>query len=153
MHTKTERYNGYSILLWLLYLRNYRDIEVSVEPDIGILALLVLNCAKCSGCFNKRFGNKIYTGKIKSHERRMGPFKVNGREFTVILKLLEYQGASKGFDETVESLSIVDKKGEVHYQKSFDVEYRNGSFAESLGINVYALDRGEKGDSSMNQEG
>ena len=76
----------------------------------------------------------------------MGPFKINEREFTVIFKLVKYQGASKGFDETVESLSIVDKEGEVHYQKSFDVEYGNGRFAESVGICAYALDSmGKKG--------
>ena len=75
----------------------------------------------------------------------MGPFKINDTEFTVILKLMKYQGASKGFDETVESFSIVDKEGDVHYRKSFDVEYGNGRFAESVGISAYALDsRGRK---------
>ena len=94
----------------------------------------------------KDLDRKICTGKIESHERRMGPFKINEREFTVIFKLVKYQGASKGFDETVESLSIVDKEGEVHYQKSFDVEYGNGRFAESVGICAYALDSmGKKG--------
>jgi len=94
----------------------------------------------------KDLDRKICTGKTESHERRMGPFKINEREFTVIFKLVKYQGASKGFDETVESLSIVDKEGEVHYQKSFDVEYGNGRFAESVGICAYALDSmGKKG--------
>ncbi len=94
----------------------------------------------------KDLDRKICTGKIESHERRMGPFKINEREFTVIFKLVKYQGASKGFDETVESFSIVDKEGDVHYQKSFDVEYGNGRFAESVGICAYALDSmGKKG--------
>ena len=88
----------------------------------------------------KDLDRKIYIGKIKSHERRTGPFKINEREFTVILKLIKYKGGSKGFDETVESFSIVDKEGEVHYQKSFDVEYGNGRFGESIGIWAYALD-------------
>jgi len=94
----------------------------------------------------KDLDRKICTGKIESHERRMGPFKINEREFTVIFKLVKYQDASKGFDETVESFSIVDKEGDVHYQKSFDVEYGNGRFAESVGICAYALDSmGKKG--------
>lgn len=88
----------------------------------------------------KDLDRKIYTGKIKSHERQLGPFKINEREFTVILKLMKYQGAPKCFDETVESFSIVDKKGKVHYQKSFNVEYSNGSFAESIRIWAHALD-------------
>lgn len=107
------------------------------------LFLIMLNAQDAP---TKDLDRKIYTGKIKSHEKRMGPFKINERGFTVILKLMKYQGASKGFDETVESFSIVDKEGEVHYQKSFDVEYGNGRFAESVGICAYALDsRGRKG--------
>jgi hypothetical protein len=94
----------------------------------------------------KDLDRKIYIGKIKSHESRMGPFKIFEREFTVILKLMKYQGASKGFDETVESFSIVDKEGEVHYQKSFDVEYGNEGFAESIGVSAYTLEsKGRKG--------
>jgi hypothetical protein len=88
----------------------------------------------------KDLDRNIYTGKIKSYESRLGPFKVNEKEFTIILKLMKYQGASKDFDETVESFSIVDKEGEVHYQKSFDVVYGNGRFAESVGISAYGLD-------------
>jgi hypothetical protein len=101
------------------------------------LFLIVLNAQDAP---TKDLDRKIYTGKIKSHERQLGPFKINEREFTVILKLMKYQGAPKCFDETVESFSIVDKKGKVHYQKSFNVEYGNGSFAESIGIWAHALD-------------
>jgi hypothetical protein len=87
-----------------------------------------------------------YAGKIERHERRMGPFEIDEAEFTVILKLMKYRAASRGFDETVESFSIVDKDGEVHYQKSFDVEYGHGGFAETLGIGAYTLDStGRKG--------
>jgi len=88
----------------------------------------------------KDLEKKIITGKITGHERRMGPFKINEREFTVTLKLKAYQGASKGFDETVESFSIVDKEEEIHYQKSFGVEYGNGGFSESVGVWAYSLD-------------
>ena len=101
------------------------------------LFLIMLNAQDAP---TKDLDRKIYIGKIKSHERRTGPFKINEREFTVILKLIKYKGGSKGFDETVESFSIVDKEGEVHYQKSFDVEYGNGRFGESIGIWAYALD-------------
>ena len=105
--------------------------------------LIVLNA---QGARTKDSEGKTHLGKIESHERRLGPFKINEREFTLILKLMKYQGASNGFDETVESFSIVDKEGKIHYQKSFDVEYGNGKFAESLGIWAYALDSsGRKG--------
>lgn len=87
-----------------------------------------------------------YTDRIKSEERRIGPFKILEREFTVVLSLRKYQGAPKDFDETVESFRIVDKAGVVHYQKSFDVEYRNGGFGESMGIWAYSLESvGKKG--------
>ena len=84
--------------------------------------------------------------KIQREERRLGPFKINNKEFSVIIKALKYQGASRGFDETVESFSIVDKQGDIHYSKSFDVEYCDGGFAESLAMSAYALDsKGKRG--------
>jgi hypothetical protein len=59
---------------------------------------------------------------------------------------MKYQGASNRLDDTVESFSIVDKEGKIHYQKSFDVKYSNGEFAQSLAISAYALDgSGKKG--------
>ena len=87
---------------------------------------------------------KTHIGKKESYEKRMGPFNINEREFTVILKLVKYQGPSNGFDETVKSFSIVDKEGKIHYQKSFDVGYGNGEFAQSLGIWAYALDSSDE---------
>lgn len=83
---------------------------------------------------------KINTGKIKRHEQRIGPFALKDKEFTVVLKLLKYQGASAGFNDTVESFSIVDNRGTIHHQQSFHVEYGNKGFAESISISAYALD-------------
>ena len=82
----------------------------------------------------------INNDKIQSHEKRLGPFKINEKDFSVILKVLKYRGASMAFDETVESFSIVDKEGKVHYQKSFNVEYVDGGFGESIGMSAYSLD-------------
>ncbi len=80
------------------------------------------------------------------HERREGPFTINGREFTMILNLLTVKGASRGFGETIESFSIVDEDGKVHYQKSFDVEYGDYGFAETNDVSAYTLfGNGRKG--------
>jgi hypothetical protein len=107
------------------------------------LFLIVLNAQDAPA---KDLDRELNAGKIQSHERRMGPFKINEKKFSVILKVLKYQGASRGFDETVESFSIVDKGGDIHYRKSFDVEYGDGGFAESIGMSAYALDsRGKRG--------
>jgi hypothetical protein len=99
--------------------------------------LIVLNAQDAP---TRDLDSKIFTGKITSHESRIGPLKILEREFTVILKILKYQGASEGFDETVESFSIEDKQGKVHYQKSFDVEYGKRGFAESVRICAYTLE-------------
>jgi hypothetical protein len=105
--------------------------------------LIVLNA---QGASTKDSDEKTHIGKIGSHEKRMGPININGREFTLILKVMKYQDASNSIDETVESFSIVDKEGKIHYQKLFDVEYGNGEFAQRLGIWAYALDgSGKKG--------
>ena len=86
----------------------------------------------------------IHTGQIIRNERRIGPIRLDEREFTLILKLITYQGASNSSGETAESFSIVDRKGEVHYQKSFDIEYGNGGFTESIGIWAYALEGSDR---------
>jgi hypothetical protein len=113
-----------SVLYWTLFL-------------CFCLSLIVLDFqATPAGDLEKG----IHTDQIISNERRIGPFKLNEKEFTVILNLMKYQGASNSFDETVESFSIVDRKGEVHYQKLFDVASGNGGFAESIGIWAYALE-------------
>jgi hypothetical protein len=107
------------------------------------LFLIVLNAQDAP---TKDLDGELNAGKIQRLERRMGPFKIEGKDFSVVIKELKYQGASMGFDETVESFSIVDKEGDVHYQKSFDVEYGNKGFTESSGISAYALDsRGIRG--------
>jgi hypothetical protein len=105
--------------------------------------LIVLNAQDASA---KDLDQEKPASEIKSYERQMGPFRIDDEKFKVILKLMKYQGASKDFDETVESFSIVDKEGAVHYQKSFDVEYGNGRFDEITEIGAYALDStGRKG--------
>jgi len=94
----------------------------------------------------KDLDNKTYTDKIKRHESRMRPFNIGDREFTIILNLMKFQGASEDFDETVESFLIVGKKGEVHYQKLFKVEFSDKGFTESIGISAYVLEgNGQKG--------
>lgn len=94
----------------------------------------------------KDVDSQIHTGKIETLERRKGPFKIHEREFTVILNVMKYEGAPSGFDETVESFSIMDNKRKVHYQKSFAVEYGDNGFIESIGISAYRLDcKGKKG--------
>ena len=100
------------------------------------LFFILLNSENATADLNR----KIDTAKITRHEEQIGPFTLKENDFTVILKLLKYKGASTGFDETVESFSIVDNKGAVHYQKSFTVEYGNEGFVERISISAYALD-------------
>jgi hypothetical protein len=107
------------------------------------LFLIVLNAQDAP---TKDLDGELKTGKIQCHERRMGPFKIEGKDFSVVIKELKYQGASMGFDETVESFSIVDQEGKVHFEKSFPIEYDDGGFTESWGVGANALDsRGLKG--------
>lgn len=114
--------------------------KLVLNQTLAVWPLLFLIVLTAQDASTKDLNSKIYADKIESLEIRKGPFKISGREFTIILKLLKYQGASKGFYETIESFSIVDKDGGVHYQKSFDVEYRDGGFTESIGISAFGLD-------------
>jgi len=70
----------------------------------------------------------------------MGPFKLNNKVYIVIVKLKKYLDASEGFDETVESFSIVDNEGKIHYEKSFNIVFDELGFAEAVSIHGYALE-------------
>jgi len=74
-------------IIWnklFLILRSVSNRALVVWP---CLFLIVLNTQDAP---TKDLDRKIDTGKIKIHEKRMGPFKINEREFTVILKLINY---------------------------------------------------------------
>jgi hypothetical protein len=115
-----------SVFYWIL-----------VVSSFSLLFLVVLDVDNAS---TEDLDSRAHTAAIESYERRMGPFRLNDKEFTVLLNLKKYQGAAAGFDETAESLSIADKEGQVHYQKSFNVELGELGFAETVGICAYALE-------------
>lgn len=104
------------------------------------LLLLFLVVIDVNNASTSDFDSKTHTAKIKNHERRMGPFKLNNKEYIVIVKLKKYQGASEGFDETVESFSIVDNQGKIHYEKSFNIIFNELGFAEAVSLHGYALE-------------
>jgi hypothetical protein len=104
------------------------------------LSLLFLAVIDVSIALTSDFDNRIHTNKIKNYERRMGPFKLNNKDYIVIVKLKKNQGASEGFDETVESFSIVDNEGKIHYEKSFNIVFNELGFAEAVSIQGYALE-------------
>jgi len=70
------------------------------------LFLLFLVVIDVNNASTSDFESKADTTTIKNYEQRMEPFKLNNKEYIVIVKLKKYPGASEGFDETVESFSI-----------------------------------------------
>jgi len=121
-------------------------VRAMLNKILVVLPCLFLIVFNSQNAPVKDSDSKVNTGKIKTIEKRKGPFKIHTREFTVILNLMKYEGAPSGFDETIESFSIVDNEGKVHYQKSFNVEYGDEGFIESIGISAFRLDSmGKKG--------
>ncbi len=117
-----------------------------MDRSLIILSCITLIALAARDAPAKDLGDEIKAGKIQRTEREMGPFRIEGRDFTVVIKDLKYPGATMGFDETVESFSIVDQDGRVHYEKSFPLEYDEAGFGESWGMGGSALDsRGLKG--------
>jgi hypothetical protein len=85
-------------------------------------------------------------GKVQVTEERTGPFKIDGRDFKLVRKVLRWEGALNGYDETVQSITIVDEQGNAHFQKSFLVDQGETAFMESVSVSAFALDsRGLKG--------
>ncbi len=80
--------------------------------------------------------------QLSKAERRLGPFEIDGESYTVILGIQRIEGAPDGFEETVESFSIVDDQGNEHYRKSYKVSAAEGMFEETMMIGAYALESG-----------
>jgi len=88
----------------------------------------------------------LHGGKVQVREEQTGPFTVGGQDFTLVKKKLAWEGAGNGFDETVQSIALVDDQGNAHFQKSFRVDQGATAFMESLDVSAFALDsRGLKG--------
>ncbi len=83
-------------------------------------------------------------GQVIRAERKLGPFKIDGKTFTVVLRLQKIEGAPSGFGETVESFSIVDDRGEEHTRKAFKVAVGEGMFEETVGVSACALESSGK---------
>jgi hypothetical protein len=109
-----------------------------------VFLLLILDIGVASTSDQNSMNSNTYAATIKDSERRRGPFKFGGKEYTVVLKIKKYVGTSQGFNETVESFSIVDEKGKSHYQKSFNVVFGRHEIAESTWVSGYALESCDK---------
>jgi hypothetical protein len=100
--------------------------------------LLVLVAATCALA---QEGNvNLHEGNVQISEMRTGPFKISGRDFTLVKKVLKWEGAENGYDETVQSITIVDNQGNAHFQKSFVVDQGETAFMESVDVSAFALD-------------
>lgn len=89
-------------------------------------------------------GTHFEVGQVVRAERRLGPFRIGKRTFTVVLRLQKIEGAPDGFEETVESFSIIDDRGEEHVGKAFKIEVGEGRFNETVGLNAYGLESSGK---------
>lgn len=83
-------------------------------------------------------------GQFSRVERKLGPFEIEGRKLSVVLRLQTINGAPDGFDETVESFSIVDDLDHEHFRRTFKVEVAQGMFKETVGISAWALESSGK---------
>jgi hypothetical protein len=78
--------------------------------------------------------------KVESSERRIGPLNVDGKYFTVLLKVKKIFDPRVVFHETVESFEIKDKEGNTHYQRSYEATVGEYGFRESVSVDGYVLE-------------
>ncbi|KWT86942.1 hypothetical protein [Candidatus Magnetominusculus xianensis] len=76
------------------------------------------------------------------YEKTEGPYRVNGKSFTIFLKMKRIACSSDPFDKNVEYLEIRDETGEVHYSESNPINIMNPLY---ISIDAYALE-GERGE-------
>jgi hypothetical protein len=85
-------------------------------------------------------GRRIESGQVSRAERRLGPFEIGKTKFTIILQVQKIEGAPDGFEETVESLTILDDRAGEHFRKSFEVQVAGRMFRETVGLSAFALE-------------
>lgn len=115
-------------------------LRLALNRSLVACLCLFLNVLNAQDAPAKDLDGELAAGRIQRHEKRMGPFNIKEKDFSVILKVLKYQGSSVGFDETIESFSIVDQEGKVHFEKSFPIEYDNERFTENWRVGANVLD-------------
>lgn len=79
---------------------------------------------------------------LRDLARRIGPLRIKGQSFTVVLRLKRVSGGTRnvGSEETVTRMVIRDEAGKVHYETSFPYEVQGDHFAETTEISAQALE-------------
>jgi hypothetical protein len=74
-------------------------------------------------------------------ERRIGPFEIGGRRFTVVLheKRVRGEAPDPDWQTTLAALEIIDDAGLAHYRRTFPYELAGNEFTEPLSATVEAL--------------
>ena len=125
--------------------RYFAIFKLALNRALILLPCLFLIALNAQGASAQDLEEDLASGKIQRNERLLGPFEIEGKEFTVVINELKLSGATSIWDEPAESFSIVDQDGRVHFEKSFPVEYDDTGFRESWRIHANALDsRGPK---------
>lgn len=120
--------------------RVFGKVTLLTNRAAVVLTCFMVPLLYVADALTEDLNGKPWTDQITRYESRLGPLKLGARELTVILNLIEYQGASEGFERTVETFSIVDKEGRVHYQKTFGVTYGDQGLEESMGVSAHVLE-------------
>jgi hypothetical protein len=99
-------------------------------------AALIVASALASGCERQQPEPQVETPAPTEETRELGPFTVDDVRYTVVLSLLQHEGA-----ETVQRLSIVDDSGRVHFEELREpaVAAQHG-FESTLSIRAATLD-------------
>jgi hypothetical protein len=82
--------------------------------------------------------------KLEDFARDIGPLKVKGQNFTVVLhgKRIRRPGfpVDADFGETVARMEIRDQAGKVHFEKTFPYEVSEGRFVETTAVWAQVLE-------------
>ncbi len=85
--------------------------------------------------------------RLEDSERRLGPFQIQDRRFTVVLRIKRILGVpapDPAWQTTLAAIEIEDEAGAVHYRRSFDYEVSGNEFADCWSASAKPL-QGEHG--------
>ena len=79
---------------------------------------------------------------LEDAEERLGPFRIDGQDFTVVLHLKRLPGARGDEDAALTVLEIHDRSGAIQYRETFSYSVEAGAFLDSCMASAQLLKGG-----------
>lgn len=87
-------------------------------------------------------GSALASPALVDDQQRLGPFRIDGQDFTVVLRLKRLSQARTAEDAALSALEIHDRSGVIQYRETFTYTVDAGAFSDSCMASAQLLKGG-----------